>query len=153
MARQITGTYQEKGWIFISTRLHHPRLKLPDQELASSFEYPQVGLALSAAWRAVPSTPLCLRTPPPHQPGLPPPGALQKEPGWREEGGRGWGRKGCGFTEGSSNCNGRMGGPSKEPDPHLWAFDSFENNSDHPHPPRLQRKHAPKKNAIQWGSV
>ena len=87
---------------------------------------PDVGLTPSAAWRAPPpSTPLCARTPPPHQPESPPPRTLQKEP--RGVGGRGKeraGKEGVWLGEGPSNHNGGWGGPSKHqlgPDPHLGA--------------------------------
>ena len=57
-----------------------------------------------------PLPPLHPRTPPPHQTGLPCPGALQKEArGWGEERGRGRGGKGFGLREGPSNCNGGGG--------------------------------------------
>ena len=73
-----------------------------------------------------PSAPLRYGTPPPHQPGLPPPSALQKEPGAMGGRGRGWGGKGCGLREGSSSYNEGTGGTLKGwvgPDPHLGALE------------------------------
>ena len=87
-----------------------------------------MGLAPSAAWTVLPVHPLRLRTPPPHQPGPHPPGALQKEPGggWGEEGRGTWGGKGCGQGRVLQFQWGGWRGPSKQqlgPDPHLGALD------------------------------
>ena len=88
-------------------RSHHMTSWAFKQGLLSST--PRCGSGPSAAWRPSPSTFLRHRTPPPHQPGRPRRGALQKQPGGGE-GTRGWGEKGCGLSEGSSSCNGGMGG-------------------------------------------
>ena len=86
---------------------------------------PDVGLAPSAAWRPLRSTPLRPRTLPPTSLGRPLPEPCKKsQGGWGEEGRRGRGGKGFGLREGSSNYNGGWGGPSKHqlgPDPHLGA--------------------------------
>ena len=75
---------------------------------------PRCGSGPMCLWRALPSIPLRPRTLPPHQLGPPSAAALQKEPrGCGEEGGRGWGGKGCGLREGSSNCKRGMGPPKK----------------------------------------
>ena len=97
------------------------------------FRVPPDGSSPSAAWRAPPpSTPLRPRTPPPHQPGPPLPEPCKKsQRGWGEEGRRGREGRGFGLREGSSNCNGGWGGPSKHqlgPDPHRGAPNYCRNN-------------------------
>ena len=69
--------------------------------------WPQVGLGLPSF-----STPPCAPGPLPHTSlGRPLPERLKKSQGvGGEEGGRGWGGKGHGLREGSSSCNGGMGG-------------------------------------------
>ena len=65
-----------------------------------------VGLAPSAAWRALPLHPHCAASPTPAPTA--PSGASQKQPGGGGCGKRegGWGGEGCGLREGSSSCLG-----------------------------------------------
>ena len=72
---------------------------------------PDVGLAPSAAWRALPHPPpLGPRTPPPHQPGPPLRSIAKRARGVGPRGRERVGREGCGLREGSSSCNGGRGG-------------------------------------------